>query len=83
MPGKRLTFAGSTVGEPWWTIGEIVAKVLEPHGYQVTIAHESFADNNVRWITGRKAHVGVTTPVLMQSAIKGIHEFIRAKGTAA
>ena len=75
MPGKRLTFAGSTVGEPWWTIGEIVARVLEPHGYQVSIAHESFGDNNVRWITGRKAHVGVTTPVLMQSAINGVHEF--------
>jgi TRAP-type uncharacterized transport system substrate-binding protein len=75
MAGKRITFAGSTVGEPWWTLGEIVAKVLEPHGYQVNITHESFSDNNVRWITGRKAQVGATTPVLIQSAIKGIHQF--------
>jgi hypothetical protein len=79
VAGKRITFAGSTVGEPWWTVGEIVASVLEPHGYRVTITDESFSDNNVRWITGRKAHVGVTTPVLLQSAVKGIHEFKRER----
>lgn len=75
MQKKEITFAGSVIGEPWWTLGEIVAKVLEPHGYKVRIAFESFAENNVRWITGRKAEVGSTTPALLTSAIKGINEF--------
>jgi TRAP-type uncharacterized transport system substrate-binding protein len=75
MAKKQITFAGSTVGEPWWQVGEVVAKVLEPHGYQVNITHESFAANNVRWITGRKAEVGATTPSHLEPATKGIHEF--------
>jgi hypothetical protein len=72
---RQITFAGSTIGEPWWTTGEIVAKVLKPHGYQVKISNESFSDNNIRWVTGRKAGIGVCTSVLMQSAIKGIHDY--------
>ncbi|HWP60657.1 MAG TPA: TAXI family TRAP transporter solute-binding subunit [Candidatus Acidoferrales bacterium] len=75
MAARRLTFAGSTVGEPWWTIGEIVAQVLKPHGYRVSITDESFGDNNVRWVTAKKAQIGVTTPVLMRSAVRGVHEF--------
>lgn len=80
MDGKRITFAGSTIGEPWWTLGEIVAKVLEPHGYQVNIAHESFADNNIPWITSRKADIGAITPIQLWSDIKGTYE--KQKGLA-
>jgi TRAP-type uncharacterized transport system substrate-binding protein len=76
-----MTFAGSTVGEPWWITGEIVAKVLKPHGYQVKISNESFSDNNVRWVSGRKADIGVCTSVLMRSAIKGIHDYVGEKHT--
>lgn len=75
MDKRQIRFAGSTIGEPWWTTGEIVAKVLKPHGYQVKISNESFSDNNIRWITGRKAEIGVCTSVHMQSAIKGIHDY--------
>ncbi len=75
MKKKQITFAGSTIGEPWWTTGEIVAKVLEPHGYQVRISNESFSDNNVRWVTGQKAEIGVCTSVHMRSAIQGIHDY--------
>ncbi|MFB3887413.1 MAG: TAXI family TRAP transporter solute-binding subunit [Thermodesulfobacteriota bacterium] len=75
MERKKITFAGSVVGEPWWTTGEIVAKILKPHGYEVHISNESFSDNNVRWVTGRKAELGVCTSVHMRSAIKGIHDY--------
>ncbi len=75
MEKRQITFAGSTIGEPWWTTGEIVAEVLKPHGYQVKISNESFSDNNIRWITGQKAEIGVCTSVLMRSAVKGIHDY--------
>jgi len=75
MKEKEITFAGSVVGEPWWTLGEIVAKILEPRGYKVKISHESFAENNIRWITSGRAQIGATTPHLLKTAIKGINEF--------
>ena len=31
MARKHITFAGSTIGEPWWSLGEIVADVLKPY----------------------------------------------------
>ena len=75
MARKHITFAGSTIGEPWWSLGEVVADVLKPHGYDVTIEFESASDRNIRWITGRKAEVGSTTPVHLQAALKGVHQF--------
>ena len=74
MDKKEITIAGSTIGEPWWTQGEIVAKVLEPHGYKVNLAHESFGPHNIRWITGGKAEIGASTPVQLLPAVKGINE---------
>jgi TRAP-type uncharacterized transport system substrate-binding protein len=75
MEKKEITFAGSTFGEPWWTLGEIVAKVLEPKGYSVKISDQSYSDNNVRWISGRKAEIGATTMIHMRSATRGIYEY--------
>ncbi|MEE9569850.1 MAG: hypothetical protein V3W37_10720 [Candidatus Binatia bacterium] len=75
MAGKQITFAGSTVGEPWWTLGEIVAEVLKPHGYEVKVVHESYSDNNIRWITRCQADVGAVSPVHAWSAVKGVHEY--------
>ncbi|MFB3885138.1 MAG: TAXI family TRAP transporter solute-binding subunit [Thermodesulfobacteriota bacterium] len=75
MAKNHITFAGSTIGEPWWSLGEIVADVLKPQGYEVTIESESASDQNIRWISARKADVGSTTPVHLQSAMQGIHQY--------
>jgi TRAP-type uncharacterized transport system substrate-binding protein len=68
---KKISFAGSTVGEPWWTAGEVVAKALEPHGYEVEIQAESGGQENVRWITDRRCEVGATTQGMLINALAG------------
>lgn len=79
MTEKKLTFAGSTIGEPWWTIGEIVARALKPHGFEVTIVHESYGAHNLRWLTSRKADVGATTGVHLAAALESKGEFAGEK----
>jgi TRAP-type uncharacterized transport system substrate-binding protein len=71
MGNKKINFAGSTVGEPWWTAGEIVAKVLEPHGYTVEVQAEAGGQENPRWITSRKAEIGATTQGMLINALAG------------
>jgi TRAP transporter TAXI family solute receptor len=72
MSEKEITFAGSTYGEPWWTLGEVVAKVLEPRGYKVRVTAESAGHANVRWVSSGKAELGPQTPVILDWAVKGI-----------
>lgn len=72
MDKKNITFAGSTFGEPWWTLGEIVAKVLEPRGYKVKVtAQESGGTRNIRWVSSGKAELGPMTPVHLKQATNG------------
>jgi len=72
---KHLTFAGSTVGEPWWTVGEIVAEVLKPFGYDVTVEADAASHNNIPWVMDRRANIGVTTTRHFAAARdkKGVH----------
>lgn len=41
---SEFTFAGSSYGEPWWVIGDITRRLLEPHGFTVSVATESAAN---------------------------------------
>lgn len=75
MDIKEITFAGSTVGEPWWTLGEIVARVLEARGIKVHITDQGFGAHNIRWIADGKAEIGPMTPVILQAALKGVREY--------
>jgi uncharacterized protein len=72
---QKLTFAGSTIGEPWWTVGEIVAEVLKPHGYDVKIEDDSASHNNIPWVVDGRADIGVTTTRHFAAAKekKGVH----------
>jgi uncharacterized protein len=72
---QQLTFAGSTIGEPWWTVGEIVAAALQPHGYDVTVEHESASHRNIPWVMQGRAQLGVTTDRHLAAARdkKGLH----------
>lgn len=81
MADKKMTFAGSTIGEPWWTIGEIAAEVLKPHGFDVTVVHESYADHNVRWVSSGKAQVGCSTATQLAAAVASKQEFQGEKHT--
>lgn len=81
MDKREITFAGSTVGEPWWTLGEVVAKVLEPRGYKVNITSESGGYDNVRWVSSGKAQLGTQTPVVLNCAVKGIMHYEGEKHT--
>lgn len=75
MDNKEITFAGSVVGEPWWTLGEIVAEVLKQYGYKVNITTETAGANNIRWVAGRKADVGPMQDILLQAALRGREEY--------
>jgi TRAP-type uncharacterized transport system substrate-binding protein len=56
----ELSFAGSTVGEPWWIVGEVVAKILEPAGYAVIISDEPYGEHNVPWMASGRSQLGCT-----------------------
>src|SRR6476469_3763332 len=70
-----LTFGGSTVGEPWWSVGEIVAAALQPHGYNVTVEADAGSHNNIPWVMSNRAQMGVTTDRHLAAARdrKGLH----------
>lgn len=75
MNKNKITFAGSTIGEPWWVIGEVVQKVLEQHGYTVEISYEAASRENVRWITSGKAEIGATTINNFRNALAGTEAY--------
>lgn len=72
MAKQEIIFAGSTIGEPWWNLGEIVAKVLEPRGYKVTVTDQSASFANLRWVESDKADLGPQTPVILNYALKSM-----------
>ena len=67
MSNKEITFSGSTIGEPWWTLGEIVAKVLTPRGYKVNVTDKSAGYANIRWVSSGKSDLGPQTPVVLKA----------------
>lgn len=56
----EVSFAGSTVGEPWWIVGEVVAKILERSGHPVIISDEPYGEHNVPWVASGKSQLGCT-----------------------
>lgn len=76
MKDKKLVVATSTIGEPWWTCGEVIQESLAPLGWDVTVVHESYSNRNIPWMMEGKADIGVTSSRHLAGAAekKGIHE---------
>lgn len=72
---KKLKFAGSGVGEPWWIVGHITRRLLEPLGYEVEVLSESGSTNNPRYVGGGKADLGTTVPQTLGWAIRSEHSY--------
>jgi TRAP-type uncharacterized transport system substrate-binding protein len=72
---KKLLFAASSTGEPWWVIGTITSRLLAQHGYDVTVLTESAAQENPRYVGGGKAHLGASTPATIGWALRGEHGY--------
>ncbi|GAA1881498.1 TAXI family TRAP transporter solute-binding subunit [Asanoa iriomotensis] len=70
---KSLKFAGSAVGEPWWVLGDITRRLLEPLGYEVEVLSASGSTNNPRYVGGGKADLGASVPQTIGWAIAGEH----------
>ncbi len=72
---KTLAVATSTIGEPWWTCGEVIQESLAPQGWTVGVIHESYSHKNIPWILERKADIGVTSTRHLAAATerKGVH----------
>jgi TRAP-type uncharacterized transport system substrate-binding protein len=76
MPVKKsLKFAGSSVGEPWWVLGDVTRTLLEPLGYEVEVLTASGSTNNPRFVGGGKADFGATVPETLGWAIRGEENF--------
>lgn len=58
----QFVFAGSIKGEPWWSIGNIVAAILAPHGYDVSVSTDTWSHHNLEWTSSGRALIGATTP---------------------
>jgi uncharacterized protein len=79
-PGDRpLVFAGSTcilgTSEPWYALGEVAARILEPRGYQVQIICETAGPINARYVADGRADLGGTSPSMAANAYAGIRGF--------
>lgn len=72
---KSLKFAGSGIGEPWWVIGDVTRRLLEPQGYEVEVLSESGSTNNPRYVGGGKADVGACVVQTLSWAIRREHLF--------
>lgn len=70
---QKLVFAGSSLGEPWWVIGRITARLLADKGYDVEVATASASTENPRWVGGGKAQLGACVPKTIRWAINGEH----------
>jgi len=57
---KSLKFAGSAVGEPWWVLGDITRRLLEPLGDEVEVLSASGSTNSPRYVGSGKADLGAS-----------------------
>lgn len=73
---RELTWAGSTVGEPWWIIGDITRRLLEPKGYSVDVLTQSAAEENPRFVGRGRADFGVAVEQIVGWAVRGEHHFV-------
>lgn len=71
----HFVFAGSSVGEPWWTVGEVTARVLAPLGYEVEVEARSASTENPRWVGRGDALIGCAVPSTVQWATEGKYQY--------
>jgi TRAP-type uncharacterized transport system substrate-binding protein len=72
---KQLTFGGAGPGTPWGTLGEITARALQPHGYQVRIEPEASRGRCPGLVSAGKVDFGATQAILTRWAYAGLHRF--------
>src|ERR1051326_4918050 len=76
----RISGMPSTIGEPWWTVGEIVAEGLQPFGYEVKVEDDPASHNNIPWVMDGRADSGVTTTSRLIELIHDVEEGRRKQG---
>jgi TRAP-type uncharacterized transport system substrate-binding protein len=79
-PGERaFVFAGSTcilgTSEPWYSLGEVTARILAPLGYQVQILCETAGPINPRFVADGRAEAGATNPSIAENAFSATRAF--------
>lgn len=55
---SEFVFAASSVGEPWWWLGELTRQVLSDDGFTVDVRSEAGSFRNPRWVGGGDALIG-------------------------
>jgi len=75
---KRLVFGGAGPGTPWGTLGEITAKALRPHGYEVRIEPEASRGRCPGMVSAGALEFGATQAILTRWAYAGLHRFAAA-----
>jgi TRAP-type uncharacterized transport system substrate-binding protein len=71
---KHIVFGGAGgwgVGTPWGTLGEIAAKALAPHGYELTVDAWAWGANNPRYVGDATVDFGATQLRAVRQAYKG------------
>ena len=72
---QSFVFAGSSVGEPWYVLGEVTARVLAVHGYQVSVEPRSASTENPRWVGRGDALLGGCSPSTVLWAQESRHHY--------
>jgi TRAP transporter TAXI family solute receptor len=58
-----------------YALGEITARVLAPHGYEINVLDEPAGPQNPRFVADGRADLGATQPATVYHAYEGIGEF--------
>jgi uncharacterized protein len=72
---KRLVFGGAGPGTPWGTLGEITARALAPHGYEVRVEPEASRGRCPGMVSAGQLEFGATQAILTRWAYAGLHRF--------
>jgi uncharacterized protein len=72
---KKLVFGGAGLGTPWGTLGLIVGRALEKHGYEVRVEPEASRDRNPRVLSSGQVDLGATSAHAARWAYQGKHTF--------
>jgi TRAP-type uncharacterized transport system substrate-binding protein len=73
---KQFTMCVSSVGEPWWTMGEVTQRLMEPLGYEITLEPRSGSIENPRWMARGEGLIGVSMPYYVRWARDGQHNYV-------
>jgi TRAP-type uncharacterized transport system substrate-binding protein len=69
-PPRSFVFGGSTIGEPWWVLGEITQRLLAPLGYDVTVTDQSAGIRSPRWVADGSCLVAACVPHSLKWAVE-------------